>query len=157
MDPAEEDLFERLPDDLVLNILEKRLWCPFNLSTKKAKERVRLEAVCKRFQALVRRSGSLEWDHFDGQEIEILFLRYVLARRVNRRRLTRFALHVNLSVRLMTIQLLVIPLVVETLCEVHLIIDKSDVLMREWETVFHVLQTCSKLAVLDIKLMDCDP
>lgn len=154
---APENPFERLPDDLVQNILERRLWRLFDFSTKRAKERVQLEAACKRFQSLVWTLGSFEWDYPSGPKSEAAFTRYMLAREDSTIPLTRFALHLDDDMSLSSFVLSVSSQCRGTLREVHLLIDDRDTLCMNWELILSFLQTCSKLEVLNIQLRSWMP
>ncbi|GAQ78345.1 hypothetical protein KFL_000110430 [Klebsormidium nitens] len=152
---AYENPFERLSDDLLMNILNRRLWRPLDIGGEKSKERVQLELVSKRFQSVVRTSGSLEWDYMIGSECEEVFMRYMLARSsASASRLTRIALYIGEDLCLMTFLLLLIPQALETLVEVRLFVWDSDPLCVNWEGVFRLLQACRKLTILDITLWD---
>ncbi|GAQ78346.1 hypothetical protein KFL_000110440 [Klebsormidium nitens] len=157
MGPSADNPFDRLPDELVLEILQMLLWRPFHFGPDKAKGRVRLEVVCRRFQALVRASGSLEWDLATDEQDEAAYVRYMLAQLDAARPLSRFALHMHADVSLMTFLQMVIPHSLRTLAEVRLFLVGDDKPCVNWESSFNLLQACDKLAALDIWLLNCSP
>lgn len=150
-----ENPFERLSEDLLMNILNRRLWRPLDFSGEKSKERVRLELVCKRFQSIVRTSGCLEWDYMTGSHCEEVFMRYMLARSASH--LTKIALYIGEDLCLMTFLLLLIPQALGSLVEVRLFVWDSDPLCANWESILGLLQACRKLTILDINLWDNFP
>ncbi|GAQ86236.1 hypothetical protein KFL_002770130 [Klebsormidium nitens] len=158
MAPASENLFERLSDDLVTKILDRRLWCPLDWDANKAQERVRLELVCKRFQHLVRTSRSFEWDFTLAPESQAVFLSYVLPSLADLRHLERVALYLKADESFLTFLLLLIPQALGTLKEVHLFLEDEsehyEELYVDWDIVFRLLQACVHLTILDINLWD---
>lgn len=150
-------LFERLSDDLVTNILDRRLWRPFEWGANKAKERVGLELVCKRFQNLVRTSKSFEWDFTAVPESQAVFLRYIVPRAESVRHIERIALHVESYDCLMTLLLLLVPHSLGTVEVVRLFLEDGEEICIDWETVFRLLHSCNKLLILDINLWDTSP
>lgn len=80
----------------------KLLWNPDAFGVPKALPRLRLEAVCKRFQDLVHNAGCLDWE-FNRAEDELAFLRYMLQQRRCATLLTRVALSVERPVNVAAI------------------------------------------------------
>lgn len=153
---------DRLPDELVLQILHMRLWRPLDYGPGQAKERVQLEAVCRRFQALVRASGSLDWGLPDDAQSEVskaAYISYMLAQSELASPLSRFAIHMDADDAddaLMTFLRVVVPVSRRTLVEVRLFLVGDDKPCINWESVFSLLQACDKLSVIDICLFCCD-
>jgi hypothetical protein len=149
-----ENCFDRLCDALLESIFDRALWIPC-LSQHQARDRVRLEAVCKRFQEVVRITGCLEWDLDNGPQTERGFLRYALSNGC-KDSLKKIALKAQRPVPLMGVLQSVIPQVVDTLQEVYLSLDFSEEEAKsiDWQRVFILLQECKQLEVLHIFLWE---
>lgn len=150
----EENFFDRLCDALVENIFERILWSPVFLGHQD-RDRVQLEAVCKRFQAVVRIAGCLEWVIDQGPQAEQDFIRYVLWNRANGY-LKKIALSMEGVVNLMAILQAVMSDAVDSLQEIHLSLEFSqeDAERVDWEHVLVMLQHCKHLEVLHIFLWE---
>ncbi|GAQ81716.1 hypothetical protein KFL_000890040 [Klebsormidium nitens] len=150
MEPIGGSPFDRLPDELLRSILERRMWDAGDLHFSKSQERIQLELVCKRFQALVRSSPSLEWDVI-GLQSESIFWSYMLARTTTS--LQKVSLVVENVSRLLTGLEAIVAQSEETLEELHVfIVASSDTSCADYEKLFAMLQACPKLAVLELVL-----
>lgn len=120
-----------------------------------ARDRVRLEAVCKRFQEVVRITGCLEWDLDNGPQTERGFVHYALSNGC-KDSLKKIALKAQRPLLLMGVLQSVIPQVVDTLQEVYLSLDFSEEVAKstDWQHVFVLLQECKHLVVLHIFLWE---
>lgn len=150
----QEDLFERLSEDLTSNIFQRLLWSPSSFEPNKAHQRVQLEAVSKNFKALVWKTGCLEWEINSPRE-EQIFLRY-MTKTQSGSFLTNVALYLERPVDLKAILQSFIPLALDSLKEIHLVFlgwDEEDKIV-DCELVFHLLQDCQQLVALHILLWD---
>lgn len=150
MEPVGGSPFDRLPDEVLRIILERRMWDAGDLHMSKMRERVQLELVCKRFQGLVRSSSSLEWDVISSHSESSLWS-YIPARMASP--LQKISLTVDDISRLLAALEVIVSHSKETLEEVHLfIVASSDTSCSYFEKLFAMLQACSELAVLEIVL-----
>jgi hypothetical protein len=145
-----ENCFDRLCDTLLESIFDRALWIPC-LSQHQARDRVWLEAVCKRFQEVVRITGCLEWDLDNGPQTEPGFVHYALSNGC-KDSLKKIALKAQRPLLLMVVLQSVIPQVVDTLQEVDLSLDFSEEEAKssDWQHVFVLLKECKHLVVLHI-------
>ncbi|GAQ88339.1 hypothetical protein KFL_004190100 [Klebsormidium nitens] len=141
--------FDRLSDDLLGCIFEKLLWNPNAFGVVKGRERVRLESVCKRFQELVHRFGSLDWE-FKGPRDEDAFLRYMFRQRTYATPLTRVNLEVRSSVNVIAILQSLTFSTQGSLQELHLFVGILSIV--KWEYVFLLLTEAQQLQTLDLFL-----
>lgn len=140
-----ENHFEKLGDDVLQNILDKLLFSPFEFGANKACERLRLEAVCKRFQRLVRASANMQWSS-SGIKDKQGFLHYMQTRDRSCA-LKRVALDVGHPVELMATLQLVMSHAQNSLEELHLFLELHYL---DRTVVMPTLQACKKLTVLII-------
>lgn len=149
-----ENCFNRLCDAVLESIFEKVLWNPF-LRQHQARDRVRLEAVCKRFQEVVRITGCLEWDFYSQPQTERRFVRFAL-RDECRGSLKKLALRAERHFNLVAVLQSVTPHAVDSLQEVYLLLDYSeeDAKSVDWESVLAMLQECQQLIRLHIILWE---
>lgn len=155
--------FERLSDDLLENILMRRLWNPFDVTARKGRERVWLGAVCKRFHRLVCSQGSLDWVVEDNHSAGDL-VQYMLAHgdcKVSFKRVCLTWSSVHIACCVMSGLLWLIPQVAGTLEEFRLFIDVGanyqQLYCLDWDPVFMLLQTCKQLRTVDIILWNIPP
>ncbi|GAQ87612.1 hypothetical protein KFL_003650030 [Klebsormidium nitens] len=152
--PDQENCFDRLCDALLGSIFERALWKPCLLQHQ-ARDRVRLEAVCKRFQEVVRVTGCLEWDLDNGPQTEQNFVRYALGSRC-KGLLRKVVLKAERPLALMGVLQAVLPHLVNTLQEFYLVLDFSeeDAQSIDWGRILVMLQECKHLVALHIFLWE---
>ncbi|GAQ92184.1 hypothetical protein KFL_009400060 [Klebsormidium nitens] len=132
------------------SIFEKLLWNPNTFGEPKALQRLRLEAVCKRFQELVHNAGCLEWD-FNQSEDESAFLRYMLQQRKCASLLTKVALVVEHPVNLAAILQSIILQAQDSLGEIHLFMGGAGAAsIIDFEYMLLMFQACKELATLEV-------
>ncbi|GAQ87352.1 hypothetical protein KFL_003470090 [Klebsormidium nitens] len=144
--------FERLSNDLLEIVFQKALWArPSERFTQwKARDRVSLEATCKRFQKLVPLLDSLAWDLVAPGNADVL-RRYLESNRLGP--LKKVALEVigdpSNVYSLSSILELIAVQYRNSLQEFHLFISVK-VRYEDWSGVFSLFQGCQNLVILDI-------
>ncbi|GAQ81270.1 hypothetical protein KFL_000750360, partial [Klebsormidium nitens] len=152
MAPGTINLFERLPEDLVRNILERVLWRPFEFGITKSRRKVYLGLLCKQFRAAIAALESLEWEIHNAED-EQKFLHFLRGREEGLS-LKRLSINVAHVCRVRQGILEAVTLVArETLEEVCLFLgDKDEAVWEDWPSTLSLLQECKNLKVLHVAL-----
>lgn len=150
MEPPGVNSFERLPEDLVRNILERVLWSPFEFGITKAKRKLHL-LLCKQFWRTIPALEMLDWD-VDNAKDELKLLQFV-SEREEGLPLKRLSLNLAHPSKMQGILQTVIPPGLETLEEIYLFLgDNDEEAWVDWHTVLSLLQECKNLGVLHIAI-----
>ncbi|GAQ92934.1 hypothetical protein KFL_012100020 [Klebsormidium nitens] len=151
MEPATVNPFERLPEDLVKNIMGRVLWSPFELGVTKARRKLHLGLLCKQFWEAIPALEILEWE-IGNVDDEQKFLHFADARQEGLQ-LKRLALNVAHPSTLQGILQAVVPPARETLKEIYLFLDdKDEETQVDWHSALSLFQECKNLEVLHLAI-----
>lgn len=151
MEAAGVNVFERLPDELVRNILERVLWSPSDFDSLQKKRL--LGVVCKRFRSLIPSMECQELE-LNNAEDEQKYLQCITGRE-GAFSLRKLALHIHSPSGLGSILQAVLPASQNSLEEVYLYLGDADPAEQvHWHDVLSMLQHGKKLRLLHVTLWE---